>query len=57
MDNMIVIGVVALLLVALLVFINLKNKKDRRELEDKLNQDYKKPRDEEGDVANEMRPD
>ena len=41
------LAIIGVVLVALLFFLMLKNKKDRKELENKLNQDYKKPREEE----------
>ncbi len=40
---------VGALLLALLLFVILKNRKDKKELVDKLNQDYRKPKDEEGE--------
>jgi len=43
----IVVGVVVL---ALLIFINVRNQKDKKELTDKLNKDYRKTKDEEGDA-------
>jgi hypothetical protein len=50
MDHPILIAVIALILLGLIIFINIKNKKDRKDLENKLNNDYKKPRDEEGEA-------
>jgi hypothetical protein len=35
---------------ALLIFLIAKNLKDKRELENKIKQDYKKSKDEEGDI-------
>ena len=35
---------------ALVVFLVLRNIKDKKELEEKIKQDYKKPRDDEGDI-------
>jgi len=43
----IIFGIAA---IALLVFLVVRNIKDKKELEDKLNQDYRKPRDDEGDI-------
>lgn len=57
MDNMFLLVTVFLALFALVVFLIFKNKKDRRELEEKLNTDYKKPRDEEGDVETDLKQD
>lgn len=42
-----VLGIIGAVLIALLLFIIIRNKKDRKELENKLNQDYKKPHEEE----------
>jgi hypothetical protein len=39
-----------LALAALLVLIIYKNRKDRKELEEKLSNDYRKPREKEGDI-------
>ena len=41
------LAIIAVVLLALLIFLVVKNKKDRKEFENKLNQDYKKPREEE----------
>jgi len=46
----VIVGVIAL---ALLVFINVRNKKDKKELTDKLNNDYRKSKDDEGDTPTE----
>ena len=40
-----VLAIVAIVLLALMIFMVARNKKDRRKLEDQLNQDYKKPKD------------
>jgi hypothetical protein len=40
-------GIAAL---ALIVFLVARNIKDKKELENKINQDYKKPRDNQGDI-------
>jgi len=44
-----ILVIVGVILVALLLFIIIKNKKDGKELENQLNQDYKKPKDAEHD--------
>ena len=44
--TLVIFGVI---LIALLMFIITKNKKDRKELENQLNQDYKKPKEAEHD--------
>ena len=41
--------IVGVILMALLLFLITKNKKDRKELENQLNQDYKKPKEAEHD--------
>ena len=51
MDDIATLAIGGVLLVFLLLFIILKNKKDRRELEEKLNQDYHK-RDHSNDPEN-----
>jgi low affinity Fe/Cu permease len=43
----IIFGVAA---VTLIIFLVVKNLKDKKELENKIKQDYKKPRDNEGDI-------
>jgi FtsZ-interacting cell division protein ZipA len=40
----------AFLLVVLIVFLVLRNRKDQKELEEQLNKDYRKPKDEENDT-------
>jgi len=42
------IAIIGVMILALLVFVIRRNQKDKKELENKLNQDYRKPR--EGDV-------
>jgi preprotein translocase subunit YajC len=37
-----VLAIVAIILLALMLFMVVRNKKDRKKLEDQLNQDYKK---------------
>ena len=41
--------IVGVILIALLLFIITKNRKDRKEFENNLNQDYKKPKEAEHD--------
>jgi LPXTG-motif cell wall-anchored protein len=41
--NYFALAIIGLVLMVLILFLVFKNKKDRRELENKLNQDYKKP--------------
>ena len=41
--NYFALAIIGLVLMVLLLFLVFKNKKDRRDLEKKLNQDYKKP--------------
>ena len=41
--NYFALAIIGLVLMVLLLFLVFKNKKDRRDLEQKLNQDYKKP--------------
>lgn len=41
---------VGVLLIILVVFLIVRNIKDERQLKDQLNKDYKKPREEEGDI-------
>ena len=41
---------VAALVIVIIVFIVIKNIKDAKELKNKIQQDYRKPREEEGDV-------
>jgi large-conductance mechanosensitive channel len=42
-----VLAIVAIILLALMVFMVVRNKKDRKKLEHQLNHDYKKPKNEE----------
>ncbi|HRH58788.1 MAG TPA: hypothetical protein PLS10_14140 [Chitinophagales bacterium] len=42
--------ITGILVIALFILITVRNRKDRKQLEDKLNNDYRKPRDEEGDI-------
>ena len=44
MDNFLVLAVIGILFLFLLLFIIMRNKKDQKELEDTLNQDYRKPK-------------
>ena len=48
--------IVSVIAIALLVFINIRNQKDKKELTDKLNKDYRKTKDEEGDSSPEKTP-
>ena len=48
--NWTIIVIVDIAVVALVVFLVLRNIKDKKELEEKIKQDYKKPRDDEGDI-------
>lgn len=48
--NWLVIIVVGIFALALITFLVWRNVKDRQRFEDQLNQDYHKPRDEEGDI-------
>ena len=50
MTNYAVLAGFAVLVVVLLLFIILRNKKDKKEFVDQLNTDYKKPVDKEDDV-------
>ncbi len=54
--NWILIIIVCVIALALLVFINIRNQKDKKELTDKLNNDYRKSKDEEGDTLTENTP-
>ena len=45
-----VIIITAVVLAAFLIFLVYRNQKDKKKLEQKLNEDYKKSKDEEGDV-------
>lgn len=57
MIDLLLIAIVGLLLIGLIVFINVKNTRDRKELENSLNNDYRKPRDEEGEVDRDLKSD
>jgi hypothetical protein len=50
MDRGIII-IVGIVVLALLIFINVRNKKDKKDLTDKLKNDYRKTKDEENDVS------
>ncbi len=45
-----IIIIVGILAIALIVFLIIRNQKDENEFEEKLNNDYAKPRNEEGDI-------
>jgi hypothetical protein len=51
--DLLVIILFSLLAVAFAVILFLKNQKDKKELENKLNTDYKKPRDDHEDIETE----
>ncbi len=51
--NRIVIIIVGILVTGLVVLIIIRNQKDKKELENKLNNDYPKKKDEEGDIETE----
>jgi hypothetical protein len=48
--NLLLIIVIGSAVLALVVFLIIRNKKDEATLEDNLNSDYKHPRNEEGDT-------
>ena len=54
--NLPLIGFVILALVLLLVFIIYRNRKDRKKLEEDLGNDYKNPKENEGDIDVGSRP-
>ena len=54
--NLPLIGFVILALALLLVFIIYRNRKDRKKLEEDLGNDYKKPKENEGDIDVGSRP-
>ena len=43
----------SIVILALLVFLVMRNQKDERKIEDQLNDDYRKPLNEEKDIENE----
>ena len=49
-SNLLIIIVIATLALALIVFLVLKNQKDKKQLEQQLNRDYPHKDDKEGDV-------
>jgi len=57
MNNPFNIVLLVMVVLILLLFIIIRNKKDRKDLENKLNQDYKKPKEEEGDVDIDLKAD
>lgn len=57
MVNLFTIVAVLLLLLILLIFIILKNKRDKKDLVEKLNNEYRKPRDEEGEADEDLKAD
>ncbi len=48
--NIAAIAIIAVLITGLLVLIIIRNQKDKKELEEQLNNDYRKTKDEENDV-------
>jgi hypothetical protein len=48
--NLTVLIPFGILVIALIVFLAVRNQKDKTTLEDKLNNDYHKSKDEEGDI-------
>lgn len=44
LNNWMIISVIAVIVVVLIVFVVTRNRKDERQLEDQLNQDYHKPK-------------
>ena len=48
--------IIIVVVLALLVFINIRNQKDKKELTDKLNNDYRNAKEEEGDTPTEKGP-
>ena len=54
--NWAIIIIISVVILVLLVFINLRNQKDKKELTGKLNNDYRKTKDEENDTPTEEKP-
>jgi preprotein translocase subunit YajC len=48
--NIPVLILIGILLVALVIFLIVRNQKDKKQLEEKLNNDFHKSKDEEGDI-------
>ena len=48
--NLTVLIPFGILVIALIVFLVVRNQKDKTKLEDQLNNDFNKPKDEEGDI-------
>lgn len=48
--NLIAIIIVGILVIGLVVFTIIRNQKDKKELEQKINNDYQKKKDEEGNT-------
>ena len=48
--NVAVLILFAIVVIALIIFLVVRNQKDKIKLEDKLNNDYRKSKDEEGDI-------
>ena len=53
LTEMFIIVVALLVCVGILLFVIVNNKKDRKKLEDKLNQDYEKPKKHHGEIETE----
>lgn len=48
--NWLIIIIVGIFAIALIVFLVVRNQKDKKKFEKKLNNDYPKPRSEDGDI-------
>ncbi len=48
--NWLIIIIVGILAIALIAFLVIRNQKDEKDFEKELNNDYPKPRNEEGDI-------
>jgi large-conductance mechanosensitive channel len=48
--NWLIIIIVGILVIALIVFLVLRNQKDEKQFEKKLDNDYPKPKSEDGDI-------
>lgn len=49
--NWTIVIIVAVVALALLIFINIRNQKDKKDLTNKLKNDYRKTKDEENDAS------
>jgi hypothetical protein len=52
--NWLIIIPVGIVVIALLIFLIRRNQKDKRDFEKKINNDYDKPKEEEGDIDTEQ---